>query len=521
MSLFDKLNEKEIEMMRAYISNYAGENAETLSYSSDSMNMRHILRFWNESKQSLYKMFGEKFVITSPISYQKPQYELQDELYARIFDCDAPGNAFYKAFLNFADQYWDDERPLFHNLVSLVHTDTLLANSVLADSFSFTLPNGKKLDVNTGSKASKMLGKIAKELNLKGYEEFRIAHSMCLNQKSANGTICLSIHPLDYMTMSDNDSGWSSCMSWKECGDYRQGTVEMMNSPRVVVAYLKSNTDMDLCATESYHWNNKKWRELFIVDEDIIMGIKQYPYNNDILHSWCLNKLRELAMNCGEFGNYAPQMYKVRNNMRTNVTHLDRRIIFNFSTNFMYNDVYSDHDAYISTPDGDSVEINYSGATECMYCGEEIFENADDLPTSSLLCTHHAHYIHCEECGAHMSEDDNFFWVDDTRICECCYDNYTSTCDFCGETHFESNMVKVYLRGPKGEYLTWYRITVCDWCLDNNSRFREEIGKAEWDNEAFRYYINITDLKPDGIDFFDVSEDDITFYLGEENNCSE
>ena len=28
-------------------------------------------------------------------------------------------------------------------------------------------------------------------------------------------------------------------------------------------------------------WNSKKWRELFIVNEDIISAVKQYPYEND------------------------------------------------------------------------------------------------------------------------------------------------------------------------------------------------------------------------------------------------
>ena len=38
--------------------------------------------------------------------------------------------------------------------------------------------------------------------------------------------------------MSDNNSGWESCMSWRNNGCYRRGTVEMMNSPYVIVAYL-------------------------------------------------------------------------------------------------------------------------------------------------------------------------------------------------------------------------------------------------------------------------------------------
>ena len=38
--------------------------------------------------------------------------------------------------------------------------------------------------------------------------------------------------------MSDNDYGWDSCMGWMNEGEYRLGTVEMMNSPCIVVAYI-------------------------------------------------------------------------------------------------------------------------------------------------------------------------------------------------------------------------------------------------------------------------------------------
>ena len=91
------------------------------------------------------------------------------------------------------------------------------------------------------------------------FEQMRIKHSQILNKKRLKGTLCLSIHPLDYITISDNNCDWDSCMTWTgdDCpGEYRLGTLEMMNSPSVVVAYLDSK--------EPYHplddgraWSNK------------------------------------------------------------------------------------------------------------------------------------------------------------------------------------------------------------------------------------------------------------------------
>ena len=88
-------------------------------------------------------------------------------------------------------------------------------------------------------------------------------------------------------------------MSWDECGDYRIGTVEMMNSKNTIVAYLKGDTEMTRAYntyTKNYNfkWNNKKWRELFVIDEATLLGIKGYPYAHSELEAQVFNWIKEL-----------------------------------------------------------------------------------------------------------------------------------------------------------------------------------------------------------------------------------
>ena len=119
-------------------------------------------------------------------------------------------------------------------------------------------------------------------------------HSRILNDKAMNGTLCLSIHPMDYITMSDNDSNWSSCMSWTRGGGYRGGTVECMNSTNTLVAYLESEDNP--CSFLNYaDWNNKKWRCLFVVNPDVITSVKSYPYHNNDILDIVIKWLAELA----------------------------------------------------------------------------------------------------------------------------------------------------------------------------------------------------------------------------------
>lgn len=517
MEMMNLLSVEELSAMRSYIKWYGGENGESLDVTTSSLDMAHILRFWANDKKELCRLFGNKLILTKHISFRKSQMELEDDISAALFERSGEGFEFYSAyFQKMVEPMWQEDRDKYYYLRELVESATLIANVYSGPTFSLEVENGKPIAVNSGCKASKILGKIASAFNLPGYEKFRIAHSMCLNQKSTEGDICLSIHPLDYMTMSDNNCDWSSCMSWQEGGDYRQGTVEMMNSPFMVVAYLKSKSDMDLFGSwcsDSYKWSNKKWRQLYIVSPDVLMSIKQYPYENDDLDTFCLRWLRDLTEETAGFGPFHPQMCRLINHRQNTLAFLDRDIYYSFETVFMYNDVYSEHNAYVSTESPDNVYICYSGASECMACGAEIDDDPDDIPTNSLLCSDCGNFMHCEECGRSINED-TYYWVDDARLCEHCYEHYTSSCHWCEESHFTDNMNRVYLKVGRSIH-TEYSITLCDNCM-TSELFRNEMGAIPlFDNLACRYYIAVEKLTKAGCEFFEIEEDDLEAFLAE------
>lgn len=75
----------------------------------------------------------------------------------------------------------------------------------------------------------------------------------------------------------------------------------------------------------------------------------------------------------------------------------------------------------------------------CCVCGEGIYEEDS--------------YYACDECGGTMCSMHEH-WVDDTSLCENCYDKLTEECTICGEVHLRDNML--YVDGK------W----VCDDCQD-------------------------------------------------------
>ena len=499
MNIFDKLSETEQDMIAEYIESYAG-------YDGDSISMRaplsHILRYWSTNKVDLFNAFGGELILSKTISFTKPDNMLENEISSVI---NGVGYRFYRSF-----DFWRHNNSHIvgdycWTLGELLYCSNLASNIWTGESFSIMTPDNHKIDIATGCKISKVLGKIARAFNLEGYEDFRIAHSQCLNQKKLTGELCVSIHPMDYMTMSDNTCDWSSCMSWQDCGDYRQGTVEMMNSPCVVVAYLKASNDMHIPG--GYHWNNKKWRSLYIVNPNIILGIREYPYASDELNGTTLQWLRDIVNANTNWGPFEDTVTMVNNGREEiPVASMNRTIRLNFYTGYMYNDFYNSRPAYLSPAIPDMYELCFSGESECMECGESMC--SDDQP-NALVCMDCDDGIWCSECGERISKDSAIFTADGCYVCSCCYEDYYHMCPMCEEMHHASYGKEIYLK--EHDQISSYHTYFCDSCLESQ-KFTDMFGPVEtvpygrwsWDT---REAVDIKNLTPEALEMFEIWDD--------------
>lgn len=103
--------------------------------------------------------------------------------------------------------------------------------------------------------------------------------SMAIQNDKITGTLCLSVHPLDYLSISENAHNWRSCHALD--GEYRAGNLNYMGDSCTIICYLKSSHKAELPRfPEDIKWNSKKWRMLLFFDEDfnIMMAGRQYPF---------------------------------------------------------------------------------------------------------------------------------------------------------------------------------------------------------------------------------------------------
>lgn len=451
MSLFHLLSEEDKSLMKDWISYYGISNRERNDYPHYRANLEHALRDWATQKETLWQLFGEQFIIEREVTYNRPAELLHSDLEDALNDSDSGMYRFREYLLEKLENvfnYWSEEHRAIRRLFSI---ESLSKNRYMDRSAQITIGD-KRFDLCYNStKPLKVLNKLAKEFDLVAeYEDFRIQHSQILNQKVLKGTLCLSIHPFDFMTLSDNSYDWDSCMNWENNGCYRTGTIEMMNSPYMLVAYLKGSEPFRV---NTHYWSgNKKWRELVVVHPHAITNIKGYPYKNEVLSLMVLEWVRELVgVNLGWDVSYDPQPYEVCDTFH----YADGRdYSYDFETYRMYNDFGTGNTCHnIIIPQGwqsdyDSSlirqRIDISGANTCICCGAhwDPWEGHE----CAVLCTECDPGPTCDHCGGNLDEEeDNIYYVEGDTLCECCFDAYAGRCGLSEEYFYSENLVDIVL----------------------------------------------------------------------------
>lgn len=427
-----------------------------------------LLQPWKSAKsQYLYKLLGEETQIRKSISYSLSSDALKDKLEIMFRNSDFFYNyrAWYKKYHNPMVRFdptiaspdslgWDlitESEKDFVDLCYLITAENLYTNTceaIIRKPITVKKPDGHKFKIFPESKLMRILAKIASAFNIEGFEEFRIAHSNIMAEAIKTGTLVLSIHPLDFMTMSNNNNDWSSCMRWDydDPGDYCQGVVEMMNSPCVIEAYIESSSN-SLTLGSNFEWNSKRWRELFIVTPEVIAAIKGYPEWDKNFEKEVLNWIKELAeTNLG--WSYSDSSISWAPDDNNNI---------HFHTNHMYNDFCYHHILFVAK-DYEEISIDYSGVSECMVCGKTE-PNVDDMDLACPDC-YPVHY--CCNCGERIMGDE-YHIIDNEIYCSYCSED-ANYCESCNSLTFaDCTLVELFDEELDQSIAEAY---LCDDCID-------------------------------------------------------
>lgn len=508
MSAFELLSENDKLMLEDYIKTY-GPIDGSFSTFDTWRGLEIVLSEWDKNKRTLLKLFNNNLILSRPYSYLAQEDAISLNINKHLTSDPQP-RAFSRWFEEAIRQAANDiEIYDFHgnNLCDFgkryyskwyefrdcLTSHTLAANKYLGNEIIVEFKNsGHRLKIFKGMKPMKILHTLIKEFNgsEEMFDEFRIWHSMKLNQKRMDGELCLSIHPMDYLTMSDNNNDWKSCMRWtgeysNDHGDYRSGTVQCLNSPYIIVAYLH-NKNHPFTPTDNFSWNSKQWRELFIVQEGIINEIKGYPFQDENLTQTVLMWIKELASkNLG--WEYADEEVDVSKDITNDIyltfdsgdsmykdigvlnKHSGRINIEKLRSNKYEHNLYHNNNGTETT----FVTIHYGGEATCMCCGKDLgFEKG--MP---VFCSRCDNIRICPCCGEPITNEDYYFIEElEDPLCYDCYSDKAIVDSFDESVcHLYENMDQIWLLLGYDEdgAPIFYSSTAYTYDPDNNWGYQE------------------------------------------------
>lgn len=468
---FDQLTEEDKEIITKYINSYAG------CYPG---NLQVTLKHWNKSKRTLWKALGHNMRVKIPIEITRNEYSYE-RLLKEVYNippitrynttgyweeyvkeqkqkiCNGD-NSFIPDFTIYINKLYNNMEISLKDINAIFWVITYsnmvrgktssigvqwFTSTDYADYYEITrIKDNKTIKITNNQKVIKLFQKIVTfcgYTDMKKFEEFRNKISDISTSSSIKTNLVLSIHPIDFMTMSDNNCGWHSCMSWTNHGSYSNGTIEMMNSNMVLVAYLESGTPYYF---DNNSIPNKSWRVLVYVHKNILLIGKSYPYTNYEVNKKVLEEVYKLVnKNLKWDYQYKDQEYMDLHPYHDNYMVATRSLSLLSSryhkriliyTNGMYNDIIEDKDyiykCYRNYVDH-TIKINASGKCSCMLCGKEI----EHVGSDSKYCDKCSDQYRCSNCGT-VSMDNELYSVEVFRasdsyslvrkICSCCIDDY-------------------------------------------------------------------------------------------------
>ena len=337
--------------------------------------------------------------------------------------------------------------------------------------------------------------------------EMQSRASQIIQENKIEGTICFSVHPLDYLSISENAHNWRSCHALD--GEYRAGNLSYMMDSSTIVCYLKGDEEVKLPRfPEGVPWNSKKWRVLLYLSNnwEMVMAGKQYPFANQR----GMDLILEKCFNYGEENNKfrKPDVYKAKYNGNYWSPWSDYKlpiiknngVIFDYSLEHyiplhnevvkivdlvkdepgskQFNDVLKSscyepmytylvekgwwNDKLYCVPSSTDTRFNIGAYTYCLRCGNE---EVMDCGSGTMLCyncerdygnAENEYFCFCAECGERI-ETERSFYMEDNVYCEECFTKTGERCCDCGDYYLRENMI--YNEVEDAYY--------CEWCSRN------------------------------------------------------
>lgn len=454
-----------------------------ISYSQGIQNpiVLPILEKWHKAKKPLMDTFFD-----GQVSYTYPEritFELNEDSKIQRYD----------QFIDYVNNLfnWAEDNPFLDYLES-IDSSIFYSNSLPWD---YIMDDGKK--IQQGTKIIKSFKYFLKDNLL---FDIQNKASELIQENKVEGYLTFSVHPLDFLSSSENTFNWRSCHSLD--GEYRVGNFSYMMDSSTVICFLETGNNTKLPHfPEDVPWNNKKWRMLlhFNTKYDVVFAGRQYPFtspgaldvvrqvfydelvktrffwgdikkpkwsywHNDYVANFLYSEHEEDGENGIEDERYAPINRGIWDINKIFVDAKNSKHFNDITRSSCYTKPYYMFERQWG-PHGD-LKFEIGSEVTCLSCGKRIIDAYD-----SMLCPdcdyengeHSDWYTTCSCCGTVIHRDHGY-WVGDEYLCENCYKTETFYCEVCGETCYNEHK----------HYIESNDCFVCSGCYETIKKKEEE-----------------------------------------------
>lgn len=366
-----------------------------------------LIEEWERNKSHLIDLLGGQLLIKSEdyVSVEKSILELE---------------VIFKDFLSeisIYNLYYSCEIEQMKEFLRIQGVEAFFENKVVND---FEI--GSKM-IRKGAKISRSLRFFVPEKQV--LDRIQTKYSMILQDLCVTGRLIISVHPLDYLSLSENKHNWHSCHALD--GEYASGNLNYMTDKHTIVAYLASDEEYELPNFDKVKWNSKKWRMLFYLDEDfnLLVGAKNYPFKSESLTDKCFVKIQDLI------GKTFTPKEKLDKDRAKEIMS-DTKYTVHFNDCLLSN---THRGWYSHTEDYDGEVIEIGNPVLCLQCRSEFIS----IGNTDFRCPECSGISECVCCGYPVDEDDVVYFADETYCRECAWE-HLGYCESCCEYYYEDEV---------------------------------------------------------------------------------
>ena len=430
-------------------------------YPIEKINSDDLFEKWQENKQKYIKAF-DGLIWTYP---EKVAITLNDKAQEKYF------NDFLHRVIDY--RFLD-----LHDFLVANGVQGFFENRITKPNLVVKTEKGDQ-KVQVGTKLMKCFKFFVKDKETR--ESFINEASRIIQLNKVEGTLCFSVHPLDFLSTSENDHGWRSCHALD--GEYKAGNLSYMGDACTIVCYLRSDENTKLPRFPSdVPWNNKKWRVLlfFSDKEDMMFAGRQYPFASSVgldiarkvcpfrrwENLWRSKKVTSVETETGEVyldDPYIPVGHKLKSIKKLVVDTCHDGCCLHYNDllkSTCYDPVYTFNEYLWVSP---NTKFVVGSEVKCLSCNNEYITDPEYMFCEDCA-DYDSHIFYCCNCGERTDIDER--WTDDdgNDWCEYCWMEHHTYCEGCNQWFADDSEPMQEING----------LWLCSSCYDETMRERGE-----------------------------------------------